>query len=78
VVAEVTLPQAEFDHLCDNLLDDRDYIEQRTHLCGVDIYGVWHVLAFTSEQSNFILITESSGYGYCRYSGIISKGGDTV
>lgn len=64
----VQLSQAEFDDFKGNLLRDYDFIEELHEFMYVDRDGVWHCIAVMSEDGGEVILSQSDGYSYSRYS----------
>jgi len=64
----VELEQAEYDEFANNLLDDRDFIEENKDLMFVDTNDVWHCILVKAKGATDGILVESEGYEYARYT----------
>ena len=67
----IELTEDQFKEVCNNLLDDYDFLEEATDLMYVDKNGVWHVVLVKAIDGIESVITAAEGYGYFRYSSYI-------
>ena len=64
----IELPEDQFKEVCDNLLDDYDFLEDAVDLMYVDKNGVWHVVLVKAFDGIEALGTNVEGYSYMRYA----------
>ena len=67
----IELAEDQFKEVCDNLLDDYDFLDESTDLMYVDKNGAWHVVLIKAENGIESLIGNAEGYSYLRYSSYI-------
>ena len=64
----IELPEDQFKEVCNNLLDDYDFLEEAVDLMYVDKNGVWHVVLVKAIDGTEAIGTNIEGYKYFRYS----------
>ena len=74
----IYLPKEKFIHFRSHLLEDNDAIMAYKDEMYVDDNKVWHVLMFCSMIADVIILVNSEGFNYARYTSIISNGGEKV
>ena len=65
-IIELNLEQ--WEHFKENLLDDFDFISDNTDFQYVDTNGVWHCIGIMAKGGSELIIGNSEGYDYLRYS----------
>ncbi len=74
----IYLPKEEFIHFRSHLLDDNNELINYRNEMYVDENNVWHVLMFCSMIADIMILVNSEGFNYARYTSIISNGGEKV
>ena len=74
----IYLPKEKFIHFRSHLLDDNDELINYRNEMYVDENNVWHVLMFCSMIADVMILVNSEGFNYARYTSIISNGGEKV
>ena len=74
----IYLPKEKFIHFRSHLLEDNDAIMAYKNEMYVDDNKVWHVLMFCSMIADIMILVNSEGFNYARYTSIISNGGEKV
>ncbi len=69
----IELENSEFESYLDDILQDKDFIEENIDLMYVDDKDIWHAILITSKEADFGILIQSEGYPYARYSAYISK-----
>lgn len=69
----IEISNDEFNEFLNDILSDKDFIEENKDLMYVDANDVWHAIFVTSKEADFGLLIQSEGYPYARYSAYISK-----
>ncbi|MCL2521280.1 MAG: DUF4314 domain-containing protein [Erysipelotrichales bacterium] len=72
IVKTIIISNQELMRVINEPMDEYEFILENKHLMYVED-NIWHVLAVTSKNSEFVLLIESEGFGYCRYASIIYK-----
>ena len=70
-VRTIFLPQIDYENLATDLTVDREYIEQYTHLCGIQD-GVWRCLLIQQENAKtgiLVMLEDQAWVGYAAYYG---------
>jgi len=71
VIAEVTLPKANFDSFAENLYDDYDFIAKHTQNTGV-VNGTFRcILVRKAGTKRTAIAVQSDGYDYPRYAALV-------
>lgn len=74
----IYFPKEKFIHFRNHLLDDNDELINYRNEMYVDENNVWHVLMFCSMIADIMILVNSEGFNYARYTSIISNGGEKV
>lgn len=74
----IYLSKEKFIHFRSHLLDDNDELINYRNDMFVDENKVWHVLMFCSMIADVMILVNSEGFNYARYTSIISNGGEKV
>lgn len=74
----VYLPKLEFIHFRSHLIEDDPNIIKNKKDMYVDDNGVWHVLMFCCVCSDIMILVNSDGTDYAKYTSIICNGGEKV
>ncbi len=69
----IELENGEFESYLDNILQDKDFIEENAGLMYVDDEDKWHAILVTSKEADFGILVQSEGYSYARYSAYVLK-----
>ncbi len=69
----IELENREFESYLDDILQDKDFIEENIDLMYVDDKDIWHAILITSKEANFGILIQSEGYSYARYSAYVLK-----
>jgi hypothetical protein len=74
VVVEKTINISlqEFNDLCDNFLADSELVKNNQSSMWFD-EDKWHVLAVTTDTSDTVILIESEGFNYPRYTAVTTK-----
>lgn len=64
----VELEPEIFEDFAYGLLDDQDFIKNRTELMYRDGNGVWHCILVRAKGRKDGILVESEGYEYARYA----------
>lgn len=74
----IYLSKEKFINFRSHLLDDNDELINYRNEMYVDENDVWHVLMFCSMIADIMILVNSEGFNYARYTSIISNGGEKV
>ena len=74
----IYLSSEKFIHFRNHLLEDNDELINYKNEMYVDKNNVWHVLMFCSMVADIMILVNSEGFNYARYTSIISNGGEKV
>ncbi len=74
----IYLSRRDFIPFKEHLLEDNTYIINHKNDMFVDENNVWHVLMFCCIQADIMILVNSEGFNYARYSAIISNGGESI
>lgn len=74
----VYLSRRDFIPFREHLLEDNAYIINHKNDMFVDENNVWHVLMFCCIQADIMILVNSEGFNYARYSAIISNGDESI
>ena len=74
----IYLPREKFIHFRSHLLENNDILTTYKESMYVDENKVWHVLMFCSISADIMILVNSEGFSYARYSSIICNGGEQV
>jgi len=69
----IELENSEFESYLDDILQDKNFIEENIDLMYVDDKDIWHAILITSKEANFGILIQSEGYSYARYSAYVLK-----
>ena len=69
----IELENSEFESYLDDILEDKDFIEENIDLMYVDDEDRWHAILVTSKEADFGILVQSEGYSYARYSAHVLK-----
>lgn len=69
----IELENSEFESYLDDILEDKDFIEENIDLMYVDDEDKWHAILVTSKEADFGILVQSEGYSYARYSAYVLK-----
>ena len=69
----IELENCEFESYLDDILQDKDFIEENAGLMYVDDEEKWHAILVTSKEADFGILVQSEGHSYARYSAYVLK-----
>ncbi len=64
----IEIPESEYEHFSNNLLDDFDFIKENKDLMYYDQNKVWHCILVKAVGEKDGICLESEGYDYARYT----------
>jgi hypothetical protein len=67
----VKVSRAEYDYLRDNLLADNEIVIANKGSMWYD--DKWYCIAVTTAEEDEVIVIESEGYDYARYTAIITR-----
>ena len=70
---EITLSETEYETFINNLNDDYAFIAKNKELMYTDKDGVWHCILVRSKENPHMILVQSEGYDYARYTAIFHQ-----